>query len=127
MKIGNIQEIFDDNIKIRNLNIKTKYNYNVFIRRLKYKNTENVLEEDVIQNMNEVILECDKTGNNAMLARNAYINVCNVLNIENNHDKLLKVKVKERKVLKKWVSFDVLKKIIDHIYINELQLQMIVQ
>lgn len=130
------------NEKVKGLSQITKNNYLTYIRLLDEKVGQKVTSRsDLCDIMNAIIDDFnliedkkskkedkqDKRGGG--MARSAYIKLLKILGMSSTDasDALVKAKEKERRILKKWVSFGVIKKISKNCGDSTLQLIIMTQ
>ncbi len=117
--------------KLKGVSPFTKKNYSVYIRLLDTKLGSKVASRaELYEIMNTIIADYDKDdGRSGLMARSAFIKLLKLHGIPSSdaNDALIKVKEKERRILKKWVSFGIIKKISNNCNDSTLQLIIMTQ
>jgi len=124
-----LEKKFKEHYSFKNLANKSRNSYLVYIRKLEeeLKKYKKVDDNILISEMNKLISHYNSTQGGGVVCRNAFAKLLKILEKRELRDKLEKGKKRERRIAKKFLSFQQIKVIIDRCKDEELKLIMMIQ
>jgi len=118
-----IQKLFEKEVK--DIDKGTLKRYIIYLKRIPIKTEEElktIPDDKLVEILNKQLKETHERSR--MMARSAFIKLLLLLNKENLKLRLLKPRKIPRKILKKWLEFNTIKKIVDSC--DDLTLKLII-
>ena len=125
----NLTKIFENHYSVKSLAEKSRHTYLVYIRKLdkELKKYSDVDDDILISAMNKIISHYNDTQGGGNVCKRAFVKLLVILDKHDLAKKLAKGKKRDRKIEKKYLSFQQIKIIIDKCKDEELKLIMMLQ